>query len=208
MTLRDSLILASDDEIVRRLADSGDSELFALAYEAGRRRLADAVANLIMLLSSSDLDIQLGALEALGEIGDYRAGPEILAVLTGPSKRDPSIRDTAAWSLGLLRYRPALATLELMLQAPEPTVRSCAAAALVAIGDQTAFPALQLRLLQEPDQAVRKDLIAAVQALRPPTAPKLHPASSAASWLLDLRPNDAGPFKLHSQLIPSGVAHG
>lgn len=174
MNARDEITRASDGEIVRRLSDDGDSNLVAVIYEAGKRRLESSIPHLQAFLNAQDPDIRLAAVEALGDIGDDRAGESLLALLN--DDEDRSIRDTAAWSLGLFKYRPAVARLAWMLQSPEPTVRSCAAAALVSIGDRTALPAIRFRLAQEREEAVRKDLIAADASLTSSDNPGLDAA--------------------------------
>lgn len=163
MKVRDQVTRTSDQEIVRRLADDGDPDLAAVIYEAGKRRLGASLPHLLAYLNSQDPDIRLAAVEALGDIGDAKAGEPLMTLLN--DSEDRAIRDTAAWSLGLLKYRPAVAPLAWMLQSPETTVRSCAVAALVSIGDRTALPAIRFRLAQERDESVRSDLIAANASL-------------------------------------------
>jgi HEAT repeat protein len=163
MNVRDQLTRTSDQEIVRRLGDDGDPDLAAVIYEAGKRRLGTSLSHLLAYLNAQDPDIRLAAVEALGDIGDAKAAEPLMTLLN--DHEDRAIRDTAAWSLGLLKYRPAVAPLAWMLQSSEATVRSCAVAALVSIGDRTALPAIRFRLAQERDEAVRNDLIAANASL-------------------------------------------
>jgi HEAT repeat protein len=209
MSVREELVRTRDDEIVRRLADNDEPDVVAVAYEAGRRRLRSAVTNLVLLLDSVDVDVRLGALEALGEIGDDQAGQRITRMLQDDADR--SLRDTAAWTLGLLRYRPAIERLVWMLSASEPTVRSCAAAALVAIGAKTALPAVRVQLAREVDPSVRGDLVAAASSLTPAGDPEREAArSQAATAMPKVRApaNDPGRFPPQVQLPPPISTHG
>lgn len=157
MTLRDELLVAPDDVVVRRLADYGEEDLGALIYEAGRRRLRASVDHLRSLLVHPDDHVKQAVVEALGEIGDDRAAPDILALAKRENLTLP-LRNTIPWALGSLRHRPAVLTLTHMLQDPEPTVRSCSAAALAALNDPIAVPALSLALARETDASVRTEL--------------------------------------------------
>jgi HEAT repeat protein len=204
MTSREQVTLIRDDEIVRRLADAAETELVALIYEAGRRPIRGAVPNLRLLLDAPDPELQQQVLEALGDIGDEEAASDILAFLD----REPSqvsLRDTAAWALGLLRHRPATNRLERMLRDNEPTVRICAAAALVAIGDPSSAPALSIALELERDEAVRRDFQKAVQALAPARdIERLVLAHGLRRTTV--HPNDPRAFVFRPDLPPTGTS--
>jgi HEAT repeat protein len=212
MISNDHAILTADDEIVRRLADAADPDLVSLIYQAGRRPIREAVPNLLLLLDSPDAELQQQALEALGDIGDEQAAPHILTFLD----REPSevsLRDTAAWALGLLRHRAATSRLERMLRDNEPTVRSCAAAALVAIGDRATAPALHLALALEADEAVRQDFEKAAQCLTPARelqrlilTPGLRRAAAhPPAPVKEEELNDSRAFEFHQDLPPTGT---
>ena len=66
------------------------------------------------------------------QIGDAEPGPELLKLFRDPKQPD-NVRDTCAYSLALLRYRPAVADLLSALSDPSPSVRLCVVAALAAI---------------------------------------------------------------------------
>jgi HEAT repeat protein len=192
MSARDELVTASHDRILRLLADAGDSDIEAVIYEAGRRRLQHAVGSLIQLVYSPSLDVRQAAVEALGEIGNAEAAEVVLEVAreTGLPR---AIRDTVAWVLGTFRYLPALPQLVAMLKDSEPTVRSCAAAGLTAIGSPDAVPWLRLGLHQELDPKVRADLEAAIRALAPSHTVRLVPKPDEA-LLEKIESNDSAPF--------------
>lgn len=133
MTTRDELESATEQEILSRLADADDEALQAVMYEAGSRCLFTAVNPLIRLLAHSNNDVRQAAVESLGDIGDERAAADIVK-LARQEGLPVELRDTIAWTLGILRSQEAVPLLVEMLKAEEVSVRSCAAGALAVIG--------------------------------------------------------------------------
>lgn len=189
MNLRDELMDLSNEVAIRRLADYGD-ELVPLIHEVGQRRLRGAVDQLRSLLIHPDDRIKQAAVEALGDIGDDSGASDILKLARHPNI-SLSLRNTIAWSLGSLRYAPAVTVLAQMLQDDEPSVRSCAAAALAAIADPTSVPALLLASARERDSSVKEELEAVLKLFGPqePVFPK------APSSVPKIPPNDATRFR-------------
>lgn len=60
--------------------------------------------------------------EALGNLRDEQAGPNLLAVLEGQSQEYRAMAKTAAWALGRIHYLPALDAIERMLSSPKTAV--------------------------------------------------------------------------------------
>jgi HEAT repeat protein len=113
------------------------------------------MAILVTLLDDPQAIVRLTAAEALGKIGDGKAGPFLLPVLHDP---DPKVRAAAARSVGALSVTGKEVETELaaLLADPDPPVRHAAAQAL---GIREATPTLTSALtglLINPDPAVRQ----------------------------------------------------
>lgn len=110
---------------------------------------------LITLLGDQQATVRLTAAEALGKIGNRKAGPFLLPVLHDP---DPRVREAVARSVGALSVAGKEAETELvaLLADPRAPVRHAAAQAL---GMREATPTLTSALtglLINPDPAVRQ----------------------------------------------------
>jgi HEAT repeat protein len=116
---------------------------------------------LITLLEDREATVRLTAAEALGKIGDRKAGPFLLQTV---HDSDPRVREAAARSLGALSDAGAEAESELvrLLSDPEFGVRHAAAQALGAREGTPALMSALTGLLTDPDPIVRQ---AAVHAL-------------------------------------------
>lgn len=79
---------------------------------------------------------------------------------------DFRVRVSAALALGRSHAPDARGHLERALSDPHPTVRTAAAAALGALGDPAAVPALQRRLSSEPSESVRSQLRNTISTLQ------------------------------------------
>jgi HEAT repeat protein len=86
--------------------------------------------------------------EALGEIGDARAGPTLLRLARS---KDDQVRLEAVQALGAVRFRGAVQELSLLIddQAAPPLLVKKAVVALGQIGDPAGVPALQHALVTE-----------------------------------------------------------
>jgi bilin biosynthesis protein len=109
-------------------------------------------------LSSPEEDVRAAALDAVAEIGDWRATGPVCKHLNDLS---PVVRARAAATLGQLGDRRGAPHLPPLLEDPEAGVRACAAQALGALGHAAAEAAL-LRLAADLEPEVRA---AAYQAL-------------------------------------------
>lgn len=92
------------------------------------------------------------------------------------SAEDFRVRVGAALALGRSRAPDARTYLEKGLADPHPTVRTASAAALSALRDAAAIPALERRLNSESSESVRSQLRTSIAALRSAEAPA--PASN------------------------------
>ena len=128
-----------------------------------RARWQEALPSLIQQLRTRDSKLRSITAEALGAIGDASAGPALLEILS--DKDQPtSVRDTAALSLGMVRYRPAMPHLVATLADPADSVRRTAAQALQLLADPSAIEALQHARDIEANQRVRAAIDAALVA--------------------------------------------
>ena len=178
-------------EVLRRESDAGLRWALAvvndsawkrrICAELGRRASKEAAPDLLRTLHESrasvDWDVLEAAAEALGRIGAGAAGPALTEILA-TSSIPVSVRDTAAFALSRLAYRPATSVLLASLVDPSKTVRLCAVAALSAIADPDTIPRLEAFAASESDQEVRNGLRDLVSRLRVRRAP------DEAGWLL------------------------
>ncbi len=82
------------------------------------------------------------------------------------SAEDFRVRVGAALALGRSRAPDVRVPLEKALNDPHPTVRTAAAAALAAVGDVAAVPALERRLNSESSESVRSQIRSTIGKLR------------------------------------------
>lgn len=116
---------------------------------------------LITLLGDREATVRLTAAEALGKIGDGKAGPFLLQAV---HDSDPRVREAAARSLGALSGGGADADSELvrLLSDSDILVRHAAAQALGSRGEAPAMMSALTGLLTNPDPTIRQ---AALHAL-------------------------------------------
>ena len=127
-----------------------------------RMRWPDAVPALLGQLHSSSQEVRAVAADALGNIGDVRAGPALLQLLEDENQ-PTMVRDNAAFSVGLVGYRPGASVLARYLHDPAETVRYCAAKALGWLGDPSTLPALEAALRLENAERVRRAIEEAIR---------------------------------------------
>jgi len=134
-------------------------------------KAARDVRGLILLLKHRDLDVQYGAAEALGEIGDSGAVEPLIAALK--NNEYSGVRWKAAEALskiGNSAVEPLIATL----QYPDDDVRWKAAIALGEIGNPDAIDPLIL-LLSDDDRFVRSRAAHALSMIgEPAVEPLIH----------------------------------
>ncbi|MGW2960883.1 HEAT repeat domain-containing protein [Streptomyces sp. NPDC001220] len=111
-------------------------------------------ARLLTLLTDGTDQQQRGAVTALGLLGDRRAAPKLLGLLTDATALP--VRASAVDALGRLRHLPATAPLIDLLTDPEipGRLRARAAWALGRLGAPEAEPALR-EALGEPSESIR-----------------------------------------------------
>lgn len=103
-------------------------------------------------------EVRVVALEAIAEVGDWRATHAVSQRLADP---DPTVRARAALTLGTLGDRRGAPALLPLLDDPEPEVRQRTAAALGALG-HTAAEAGLLARAGDPVPEVRAAALAAL----------------------------------------------
>ena len=140
-------LLSDKDEFVRQQT----------AYALGQTHSHSAVSALIERLADKKDSVRAAAAVALGQIADATAVTSLAAVLSpqagltsvkgkkAPREQNPFVLRAAARSLGQIGNRAGLAALILALQDEKAAndIRREAAAALGAIGDASAIPALR-----------------------------------------------------------------
>jgi HEAT repeat protein len=137
-----------------QVATSVKRGITELLYEL---RWPEAVTVLVEQVQSSDPHVRANAAEAIGAIGDVSAGPALLPLLDDLS--EPTyVRDTAAFSLGLVGYHPAWRTCVKYLSDPERTVRYCCAKALSFFNEPESRRHLEEALESETEEMVRMQL--------------------------------------------------
>ena len=148
--------------------ESSVSDRRAAAQALGRLgpTAAAAVPALVRALSDSDWEVRQAAAWALGRIGPVvatdRAAVRILSGFLTDLRQRAEVREAAAWTLGRIGPAGAGASLLKGIEAPDPSVRQSAAWALGQ--GYSSLESVQglIRLLQDPEEAVRQ---AAIQAL-------------------------------------------
>lgn len=101
----------------------------------------NAVDALISALSDDGLHVRESAIEALGRIGDERAGPPLLAILEN-KKENKYIKSAVAKALGEIKDLRAVQPLIASLRDDAPELRCASAEALGEIGDRRALAPL------------------------------------------------------------------
>lgn len=176
-TIADVLHQRSVAELLWALATVEDPEwLRRICAELGRRRAVDAAEEIVRVLQRARRAGQWRLLEAcidaLGRIGESWTGGSVVDVLRD-STLPVGVRDSAAFALAQMEYRPAIDALIASVSDSNRTVRLCAAAALARVGDGKARSRLELLIPAESDAEVRAALSRAVTAVteRAATAP-------------------------------------
>lgn len=126
----------SDGELVAALVDRGIDETSALAAEAGRRGLADAVATLARLCRrfvgfglEKLVPEQAAALDALATIGGRDARHEVERLIAEGIVQGPNLATAVAAAARLgCNFPPELGIL--LLRNPDPSVRASACAGI------------------------------------------------------------------------------
>jgi HEAT repeat protein/beta-lactamase regulating signal transducer with metallopeptidase domain len=105
---------------------------------------AEAVPQLISMLSDSDEWVRMAAARALGEIGDERAADKLIAALADGEWR---VRNVSAWALSELKDERAVDALcRVLVSDAQGEVRQTAAMALGEIKSQKALSSLKQAL--------------------------------------------------------------
>jgi HEAT repeat protein len=154
-SLRDLLQSETDAELLLVLEKPNQEMQARVCFELGRRQSKTAVESIRRRLTSKGALVREAAAEALGQIGDSSAGDDLLRLFSDEAQPVP-VRDTCAYALGRLAYKPALPKLLASLSDPSPTVRSCVVAALSAMGDAKIRGPVEIALQAEGDVTVRR----------------------------------------------------
>lgn len=210
-TSRDFVRARPDDELYTWLADPLLQR--KAAHELGRRRNRPALAKLIDLLDSPEPLVREAAADALGNIGDRRAGEKLTAVLVREGE-PREVRDTCAFALARIGFQPAFDVLVAALADPDVTVRVCVAAALAAIDTPAALDVLANAASWEPDAHARGQMLEALRRTPhwpvrlPATVLRTHTANVATEVFVVVRIPESlqRTFVAHAQFAATGVA--
>lgn len=146
----------------------------AVAFAArglGNLKETTAVPRLLELVAPAarqDPRIVAQAIRALGQIGDTRAAPDLVALATA-NDTDPNVRLEAVTALGAMRATSAYDRLLNLVAARSPVLRGAVLRALAAI-DADAFMAVLSTLDTDPDWLVRSELAGVLGTLGPERA--------------------------------------
>ena len=134
----------------------------------GRSRSPLNVDELIESLSDPSFNVRY---EAIHSMARSRAHPRLtdtlIAILQGP---EPDLSIAAAWALGRLGDRRAIAPLREQLTCDYPLLAARSARALAMLGDQESLYVLLARLRDELDTGIRCAYASALGALHSPAA--------------------------------------
>jgi len=148
------------------------------AFKLGASRKVGAVPALSAALSDGDWGVRHAAVEALGRIGDPRAGEPLVAALRD---KDWTVRSAAAAALMNVGDARSVEPLIAALKAPDEFVRSSAVVALGKIGGRRASQAVA-SMLRDEDPGVLEQTVKALTTLG------WRPASPAErAWLVVAR---------------------
>jgi hypothetical protein len=169
-TVRDVLRRQSDARLLWALASTIDPVWQRrICLELGRRNSRMATADILRLLEaalvSEEWRVVEAACEALGEMRAEDAGPAMTTLLAR-TDLPVGVRDTAAFALAKLEYRPATPVLIASLADPNKSVRLCAIAALRAISDPGTATRVEAFIPTESDAEVEGSLRALASHLR------------------------------------------
>ena len=128
-----------------------------ICFELGQRKSVEAVPRLREALRDQHPRVRAAAAEALGNIGEKAAGEDLVELLFEESQ-PVQVRDTAAYALARLRFRPAVFSLLMALSDPAPSVRMCAAAGLLVLGTPAVRDHLERAKSIEKNSDVREAL--------------------------------------------------
>ena len=161
---RDLFRRLSDTELLFQLETKEIEVQQVVSHELARRRVKGAVPLLLHCLTSIDARLRESAADALGMIGDVSAGPGLLNLFSDKTQPE-AIRDTCAYALARLAFKPALPKLLAGLADPSPTIRSCVVAALAAIDEPKTRDAVEIAEVTEKNDEVKRamrDLLTAL----------------------------------------------
>jgi HEAT repeat protein len=139
---------ASIREMCRALAQTTDAHSRQVLCDVlGFRHAKSAVSLLIECLDDSSTGVRASAADALGKIGDPRAGGPLMRQFEAENALP--VRRTLACVLGAVGYQPAIPHLIQCLENPDASLRGCAAWALGILRASEAVDSLQAALVHE-----------------------------------------------------------
>jgi HEAT repeat protein len=194
--LREALRALSDSDLLLLLERSDPDLEHKICFEMGRRHMRIALEPLRKRLSSLNPRVRETAAEALGMLGDHSAGADLLALFSDWGQPVP-VRDTCAYALARLAYRPALPRLLSALADVNPTVRICSLAALAEIGDAEISERVQDARSTEQNPKVLKAFDSALAEIAPRRQSRQKTRRAAM-----LQPRFSA-----SQMIPEQIVH-
>lgn len=158
---------APEQEIVAVLQRTTEpASRHLLCYVVGERRLTSAVPLLIGYLADTEVHVRSSAADALGKIGDPRAGEALYHRFT-EEETDQGVRTMLAAALGAVGYQPAIPTLieALSYDGPE-ALRGTAAWALGVLRARAALPALEEAVQREHQAYSKERMVIAIGQIR------------------------------------------
>jgi HEAT repeat protein len=162
----DSMGQEAAPQFLAALDDPDPVARFAATIAAGRLKLEAAHDKLLVLAVGGDPSVNVGAIFALHQLGDYRYSHELEKTAFSPL---PTVKADTAVVLGLIGDPSALPYLAILVSDPDVGVQQQAAAALWRFHDQRGLDVLSAKLISKyPD-----DQIFALVALAEPGDPRV-----------------------------------
>ena len=161
--------IASVDPLLEVLASPDSSESNKGHAAWGLAFIGTAAQDkLVQAYSSDSPEVRAAVVGAIAKISeenphDTQALDLLMKALTD---RVADIRRQAAAVLSNLKYQPAIAIFQELLQHPEAETRKLAALSLMKIGAQSSLPCLQAALEQESDPQAQKAIALAASLLQ------------------------------------------
>jgi len=154
--------------LIRILKANEDDLGVAAARALGKLKIRAGLRSLYDRILSEDIFLAQAAAEALGDLGDPGAVPQLIS----QAKRhaSASVRSAAVEAVGRIGDRSALSAVLEGVQDPDPTVRESVARVIGRLGQPQEHHLLLTPLLQDPAPRVRLAAVLALAELRAPEA--------------------------------------
>jgi HEAT repeat protein len=158
---------ASNREIVKALELAKETGTRQIICDIlGEQRAKTAVPVLISCLNDNSAGVRGSAADALGKIGNTKAGPALMKQFE--IEENMGVKRMLAAVLGAVKYRPAIPLLITLLKENDTYLRGCAAWSLGGLQADEAIGPLEQALKSETESYPQECMTVALAALRKP----------------------------------------